>query len=121
MKKYLLLSVICILAASCNGHLNTDTHVCKHTKPIPVSPNSTNGDEYLYTITYTDLDYYTVGDYMEERYGRKRSTSVSLRECGAGPSVPFDLLLVDGIISYETEQVGVGIDKVKHGGCGFAV
>lgn len=69
MKKYLLLSVICILAASCNGHLNTDTPVCKHTKPVPVSPNSTNGDEYLYTITYTDLDYYTVGDYMEERYG----------------------------------------------------
>ena len=65
MKRLLLFSVVCILAAACNGKQGP----CEHTKPVAVSPDATNGDEYLYTITYSDLDYFTVCEYMKGLYG----------------------------------------------------
>lgn len=64
MKRYLLFSLVCLLAA-CNGKNDP----CRHTEAVAVSPDATNGDEYLYTITYSDLDYFAACEYMKGLYG----------------------------------------------------
>lgn len=59
-----------MLAAACNDKIEQGKDkVCKHTKPVAVAPGSTNGDEYLYTVTYSDFDYSAAGEYMKELYG----------------------------------------------------
>ncbi len=69
MKRLLLLSAAFILAAACNDKIDDDIPVCKHTDPVAVAPDATNGDEYLYTVTYSDLDYFAACEYMKELYG----------------------------------------------------
>lgn len=64
MKRILTLSVLCLLALSCSKQ----QALCVHSEPVAVSPDATNGDEYLYTITYTDLDFFGAGEVMKAFY-----------------------------------------------------
>ena len=64
MKKSILFIFLCLLAISCARQQT----LCVHTEPVAVSPESTNGDEYLYTITYTDLDYFGAGEVVMDYY-----------------------------------------------------
>ena len=61
MKKALLIAGICLAAAACAKQ----QPLCVHTEPVAVAPDATNGDEYLYTITYNDLDFFGAGEIMK--------------------------------------------------------
>lgn len=69
---FLLLSAVCFLFAACSEKVEKEEEdgiLSRHTKPVAVAPNATNGDEYIYTVTYSDLDYFAACDYMKKRYG----------------------------------------------------
>lgn len=68
MKRILLITTLCILAAACRQAPQTRP-VCVHTQPVAVCPDATNGDEHLYTVTYSDLDYFAAGEYVKGLYG----------------------------------------------------
>lgn len=69
-KVFLLFATVGLLATACQDAAGEeDAPLSKHTQPKAVAPHATNGDEYLYTVTYTDLDYFGVGEYMKSRYG----------------------------------------------------
>lgn len=68
MKRYLLLAAFCILAAACRNIVDPQA-ICVHTTPVAVAPDATNGDQYLYTVTYSDLDYFAAGEYVKSLYG----------------------------------------------------
>lgn len=69
-KGFLLLAAAGLLATACEDTTtDNDAPLSKHTQPVAVAPDATNGDEYLYTVTYSALDYFGVGEYMKELYG----------------------------------------------------
>lgn len=59
----LLCAISCIEPQTPSG-----TTLCVHSEPVPVSPGATNGDEYLYTITYTDFDFFGAGEVVKAYY-----------------------------------------------------
>lgn len=67
MKKVVLSSILCAIAIAC-GNPKSDSPICSHTEPVPVAPNATNGDEYLYTITFNDLDFFAAGEVIKKFY-----------------------------------------------------
>ena len=67
MKKVLLSASLCMMALACGNHENTKA-ICVHTDPVQVAPDATNGDEYLYTITFNDLDFFAAGEIMKEYF-----------------------------------------------------
>lgn len=62
MKRIITFIFIAVLAASCSKQ----TALCVHSEPAAVSPDATNGDQYLYTITYSDLDFFGAGELAKE-------------------------------------------------------
>lgn len=64
MKKALLIAGICLAAAACAKQ----QPLCVHTEPVAVAPDATNGDEYLYTITYSDFDFFAAGEIVKDFY-----------------------------------------------------
>lgn len=79
--KLLLISLACILTVACNDKNEPETDpICNHTKPVAVAPNATDGDQYLYTVTYSDFDYFAACDYMKARY---KVTDVKPAGCSA--------------------------------------
>ena len=69
MRRFLFLTAACIMIAACNNKSTQTSQICVHTLPVAVAPDATNGDEYLYTVTYSELDYFAAGEYIKELYG----------------------------------------------------
>lgn len=65
MKKAILVASICLIAGACSEQ----QVLCIHTEPVAVAPDATNGDEYLYTITYSDLDFFAAGETVKSVFG----------------------------------------------------
>lgn len=64
MKRIITFIFFAVLAVSCSKP--TAKTLCVHSEPVAVSPDATNGDEYLYTITYSDLDFFGAGELVKE-------------------------------------------------------
>lgn len=67
MKKVLVIGTLCLIAIACRN-AGSSSHLCVHTDPVPVAPEATNGDEYLYTITVNDLDFFAAGEIIKKYY-----------------------------------------------------
>ena len=67
MKKVLVIGTLCLIAIACRN-TGSSSHLCVHTDPVPVAPEATNGDEYLYTITVNDLDFFAAGEIIKKYY-----------------------------------------------------
>ena len=65
MKKVLVIGTLCLIAIACRN-TGSSSHLCVHTDPVPVAPEATNGDEYLYTITVNDLEEKTMSLIAQE-------------------------------------------------------
>ena len=65
MKKLLILSTLCAMVIACEKP-EPAKPICVHTDPVPVAPKATNGDEYLYSITVNDLDFFAAGEVIKK-------------------------------------------------------
>ena len=63
--KRIVLIVSVILAAACAR----ETVLCDHTQPVAVAPDATNGDQYIYTMTVSDFDFFKAGEYVMSLFG----------------------------------------------------
>ena len=69
MRTFAIVAATLLCAISCiERQTPSGTSLCVHSKPVPVSSDATNGDEYLYTITYTDFDFFGAGEVGKAYY-----------------------------------------------------